>query len=460
MTEIECTFDASALQGNDIVLFEELYYKDKKITEHKDIDDEGQTIHFPEIKTQALDKSSETNMAVASEKVTIVDNISYKNLKSGQEYTILGKLMDKETGLIAQDASGVDITTEVKFTPKEKTGTTEVTFTFDGTNLEGKTLVAFETLQKNNKVYAVHADLESDSQTIYFPKVRTSAKDVRTNTRNARPSEETTVVDSIFYANLTPGQEYTVEGTLMDKDTESPLLEDGTQITAETTFIPKTDSGTVDVTFSFDSTNMAGKTAVAFESITQNGEEVAAHKDIHYEGQTIYFPEIQTRAGEKETNNKNITAEGEITIIDKITYKNLLPGQEYTLKGTLIEKSTGNPLLIEETLVTAEKTFTPDHSDGTTEVEFTFNAAALKNTELVVFEKLFLADSEIASHEDPNDDSQTVLINPPTTEHSPEEAAPPTASPKTGDSANLIPAILLFLLSLSVLITAARKKLG
>lgn len=464
MVEIECTFDASELAGKDIVLYEELYYKEKKIAEHKDINDEGQTIHFPEIGTKALDKSSGTNMVVAEQKVSIIDTVTYKNLKPGQEYILRGKLMDKETGMIAKDASGGDITAEVTFTPKEKTGKVEVIFHFDGTNLEGKTLVAFETLEKNSKIYAVHADLNSEEQTICFPKVRTSARDVRTNSRNAQPAEETIVVDSIFYANLTPGQEYTVEGTLMDKETKSPLLENGEQITAETNFTPESDSGTVDVTFSFDSSALAGKTAVAFESVTREGEEVAAHKDIHYEGQTIYFPEIKTHAGEKQSGSQKIIAQKEITITDKVTYKNLIPGEQYTLKGILMDKSTDTPFLIEEKELTAEKIFVPDESNGTAEVEFIVNADTIQNAELVAFEKLFLGENEIASHEDLTDKDQTLQINTPEAPTDEKLEEPPSSphekAAKTGDSAEILPAVLLFFASLFVLITAARRKLG
>lgn len=461
IVEVECTFDASELAGKDIVLYEELYENDRKTAEHKDPGDESQTIHFPKIGTRAMDKSTGANTIVAGENVSIADTVSYKNLKPGQEYTLRGKLIDKETGMIAKDAAGGDITAEVKFTPKEKDGTVEVIFTFDASNQEGKTLVAFETLEKNSKIYAVHADIDSEEQTICFPKVRTSAKDVGTDSRNARPAEDTVVVDTVFYSNLTPGQEYTVEGTLMDKETESPIQENGENITAKTTFTPESDSGTVDVTFSFDSSDFAGKTAVAFESVTQEGEEIAVHKDIHYEGQTIYFPEISTCAAEKTSGSKTITAQSEITILDKITYKNLIPGEEYTIKGILMDKFTGTPFLIEETQITAEKTFVPDEKDGTTEVEFNFNASALKSADIVVFEKLFIGDSEIAVHEDLNDESQTVQINMP---QAPAEDKPAPAEPekavKTGDPANVVPAVLLLILSMLVLIASARKKLG
>lgn len=403
-------------------------------------------------------------MAAAGNKVSIADTVFYQNLKPGQEYTLRGKLMDKETGMIAQNAAGGDVTAEMKFTPKEKDGKAEVVFHFDGSNLEGKTLVAFETLEKNSKVYAVHADPDSKEQTISFPKVRTSAKDTVTDSSNARAAEDTVIVDTVFYSNLTPGQEYTVEGTLMDQETEEPLLADGEKITAETDFTPKSDSGSVDVTFEFDASGMEGKTAVAFESVTRDGEEVAAHKDIHYEGQTIYFPELRTSAGEKGSGSQKITAQGEITILDKVTYQNLIPGEEYTLKGILMEQSAGTPFLIEEKEITAERTFVPEEAKGTVEVEFTLDASTLKDARIVVFEKLFLRESEIAAHEDLADEAQTVRINMDgTSQEKPEEGTAASSSKKaakTGDAANIVPAVLLFLLSLLILITAARKKLG
>ena len=509
IAELECTFDASGLAGKDIVLYEELYYKEEKVAEHKDIHDEGQTIHFPEITTSAMDKTSGTNMAVAGEEVTIVDTVFYKNLKSGQEYTLRGKLMDKETGIIAQDTAGGDVTAEVKFTPEEKDGEVEVRFQFDGSNLAGKTLVVFETLEENSKVYAVHADPDSEEQTVRFPKVETSAKNAATDSRNARPAEGTVIQDTVCYSNLIPGQEYKAEGILMDKETEQPLLTDGETITAETIFTPESESGSVDVTFEFDASEMEGKTAVAFETITREGKEVAAHKDIRYEGQTIYFPELKTSAGEKGSGSQKFEAENAVAILDKVVYQNLIPGEEYTLKGILMDRSTGNPFLIEEKEITVEKNFVPETADGTEEVEFILNASALRNAEIVVFEKLFIQESEITSHEDLADESQTVRINMAKTpsedkpedkpgektedkpedkpgektedkpedkpgekaEDKPEEksgqkteekSAPsaPEKAAKTGDSANIVPAVLLFFLALSILIVAARKKIG
>lgn len=459
IVEVECTFDASGLGGFDVVIYEELYCRGRKIAEHRDLKDERQTIHFPKIGTKAMDKASGTNTAVAGEEVTIVDTVSYENLKAGQEYTLIGKLMDKETQKAVKDADGRDVVSEVKFVPKEKNGKAEVLFTFDGSMLEGKTLVAFERLEKNGKLYAVHADISDENQTIYFPKIRTAARDVRTDSRNANAADETVVVDSVFYTNLTSGQEYTVEGILMDKKTQEPLLQDGKEITAETTFTPEEESGTVDVTFKFDASALAGKTAVAYESVTQDGEEVAAHKDIDYEEQTIHFPEIGTKAREKESGSREVTVpqKKEMTIVDEVAYKNLIPGEEYTIKGSLMDKATGKAFLDGEKEVTAEKTFIPEEADGTVEMEFTFQAEPFKKMEIVLFEKVFLSGAEVAAHEEIDDEGQTIRVSVPGME---EPAAGPGKSVKTGDRVQILPAVFLMLLSLAALITAARRKIG
>lgn len=42
--EVEFMFDASKMKGKSIVVFEELYYKERLIASHADLDDENQTV--------------------------------------------------------------------------------------------------------------------------------------------------------------------------------------------------------------------------------------------------------------------------------------------------------------------------------------------------------------------------------------------------------------------------------
>ena len=139
------------------------------------------------------------------------------------------------------------------------------------------------------------------------------------------------------------------------------------------------------------------------------------------------IPKLKTTAtidGEKEA-----TAKGEITIDDVVEYKHLIPGKEYTIKGVLMDKSTNEPFKVDGKSVTSEVTFTPEKSNGTITVSFTFDSKYIKKTtELVVFETLYRENVEIASHTDIDDEGQTVKINVSTPEKS--------STPKTGDDRN------------------------
>ncbi len=55
--------------------------------------------------------------------------------------------MDKATGEAALDDDGSDITAQTTFTAEDTCGTVEVTFTFKGSSLAGKSLVAFESME-------------------------------------------------------------------------------------------------------------------------------------------------------------------------------------------------------------------------------------------------------------------------------------------------------------------------
>ena len=139
------------------------------------------------------------------------------------------------------------------------------------------------------------------------------------------------------------------------------------------------------------------------------------------------IPELKTTAtvdGEKEA-----TAKGEITIDDVVEYKHLVPGKEYKIVGTLMDKSTGKPFMIDGKPVISEVTFTPEKPCGEVKVSFTFDSSAIKKTiDLVVFETLYRDNVEIAVHADIDDEGQTVKINVPVPEKS--------STPKTGDDRN------------------------
>ena len=373
------------------------------------IDDQFEGI--PEIGTTATVEGEHT--AEPAGEVTLIDTISYKNLKVGETYKISGVLMDKETGeplLVGEQ----QVTAELEFTPTSSEGSVELTYTFDGSALAGKSVVVFEDLYQGENVVASHADINDEGQTVTFgqPEIGTTA--TIDGEKTAQPTEQITITDTVEYSGLTAGQEYTLKGVLMDKSTGEPLLVGEEQVTSEATFTPAEPNGTVDVLFTFDATELEGTSVVVFETLFQGETEISSHEDMEDEGQTIIFTE-QPSIGTTATVDGSHIADptGEITIVDVVKYTGLAPGETYTISGVLMDKGTGEPLLVDGAEVTAEVEFTPESADGTVELTYTLDASLFAGTSTVVFETLYQDGVEIAAHTDINDEAQTVEITEP-----------------------------------------------
>ena len=284
------TFDASSLVNKSVVVFETLFQGETEVASHEDIEDEGQTVSFietPEIGTTATVDGQHT--ADPTGEITIVDVVEYTGLIPGQTYTVSGVLMDKGTGEALQ-VDGAEVTTEVEFIPEEASGTVELTYTLDASTLAGTTIVVFETLYSDGIEVAVHADITDEAQTIEItepdePTLGTTATVDGQHT--ADPTGEITIVDVVEYTGLIPGKTYAVSGILMNKGTGEPLLIDGAEVTAEVEFTPEETIGTVELTYTLDASTLAGTTIVVFETLYQDGVEIAAHADINDEDQTI-----------------------------------------------------------------------------------------------------------------------------------------------------------------------------
>ena len=433
------TFDASAIAPTTVVAFEHLEYKGIDIAVHADIEDEDQTVYIPEIGTTALGQDTEDHIEKAKEDAVIVDTVEYKGLEVGREYTMTGTLVDKETGEAITDAEGNEITTSEIFVAEEKDGSIDITFKFDASALAGKSLVAFETLYTEGKEVAIHADLEDEGQTIRIPEIHTTATDKVTGDHDGVVAKETTVLDEVFYTNLIPGKEYTVSGKLMVKETGEPLTIDGKEVTAEKTFVAEEADGSIILEFTFDSSALAGKKIVAFEDVTYEGISIGTHEDLTDEDQTISYPEIHTTAADQASGSKTMTLGSSVTLVDTVTYKGLTAGKTYVVKGTIMDKTSGQPIG-----VTAETTFTAEAADGSVEVTFTFDTTKLQGKTLVVFETLYgTQGNPIVAHSDLNDEEQTVSVPV-------QPVIPPVV---TGDDSSPMPYV--FGLAVAVLIAMA-----
>ena len=438
------TFDASGIKtGTKLVAFETLSTNGIEIADHKDINDIDQTVTVkaPVIGTTAVDAADGDKTVTGEENVAVRDTVHYNNVTPGKTYKVTGTLYEKVTDKdgkvskkVFKDKNGNSITAEANFTAEDSYGNVDVTFYFDGSSLkEGTSLVAFESLSYNDKEIASHADVNDAGQTVTIgkPRLSTSAADALDGDRNLIGEDSATVVDTVHYNNVTPGKTYKVTGTLYEKVTDKDgkvskkqLLDaDGNPVTAETEFVPETSFGDVEVTFTFDASDLKAKDkVVAFESLSLNGKELASHADIEDKSQTVTItkPEVGTTAKDGFDGNQTVVSDTEVSVVDTVKYKNVTPGKTYKVTGTLYEKVTdkdgkvskkqlldadGNP-------VTAETEFVPEDTYGTVDVTFTFDGSLLKdNTPVVAFESLSYKGKEIASHSDIEDEGQTVTMH-------------------------------------------------
>lgn len=425
---VEFNFDGSNLtDSTDLVVFETIAATeapDRILDTHEDLDDHGQTITVkpPAIGTIATDGVDNDKDVVKDTQVTVKDTVAYVGLTVGKEYTLKGELMDKATGTVITDADGNPVTAETKFTPNTTAGTVDIEFNFDGSNLkDGDTLVAFEHVVYKDKQIASHTEIGDIAQsvTVSEPKLGTTAVDAVDGDKNIVKDPEASVVDTVEYSGLVPGREYTVSGTLMDKATGKADIDPttGKEVTGSTTFTPKDTYGTIDVKFSFDASQLEQDAQlVVFESLQREGKEVGGHKEIDDEAQavTVIVPEVHTTATDGLDGDKEVPADHKATVVDAVQYKDLVPGKEYTVSGTLMVKETGEALLdADGNPVTGSTTFTPEKSEGSVDVVFEFDADLLAGKKLVAFEKLLRNDIEITFHEDIDDEDQTVEVVPP-----------------------------------------------
>ncbi|WP_284771751.1 VaFE repeat-containing surface-anchored protein [Corynebacterium sp. MSK204] len=266
----------------------------------------------------------------------------------------------------------------------------------------------------------------------------TSAKpEISTNADFAQGSHEVVagaeIVDEVSYEGLVPGKEYTLQAELISKADKETVLGKG-----ETTFTPEKSAGKVDVKITVDSdVTEPVEAAVAFEELTSTevdaeGEDtpdaekpnkVAEHKDINDEDQTVISedskkvlkPEISTNADFAQGSHEVVAG---AEIVDEVSYEGLVPGKEYTLQAELISKADK-----ETVLGKGETTFTPEKSAGKVDVKITVDSDVTEPVEAAVaFEELTSTEvdaegedtpdaekpNKVAEHKDINDEDQTV----------------------------------------------------
>ena len=340
---------------------------------------------------------------------------------------------------------------------------------------KGMTLIpAFDVVVSRNNVVIDLGTLTDD----YEPEIsiHTTATDKVTGEKSIVAGKNVTIVDTVTLDGLTKGTKYQLKGWQMVKSENAQLLIGGEPVESDYTFTAKDSSMEVQIAFTFNASELAGKDLVTFEELydLSNPDEptkVAEHKDIEDEGQTVTITEriitMHTIATDKATGEKTIEVDDKVTIVDTVTLDGLEKGVKYTLKGWEMVKSENAELLVNGKRVENDLTFTAEDSKMEVQIEFTFNASELGGKELVTFEELYDVTNpdnpiKVAEHKDIKDEGQTVTIKEkpesPTTPEEPSTLTKTSDSPKTGDNTPFVALFAMMGISAVGLIFAGYKR--
>ncbi|MCR5293760.1 MAG: VaFE repeat-containing surface-anchored protein [Lachnospiraceae bacterium] len=329
----EIFFDASLYEGRKLYVREtaEVIGPDgerRKAAEEEGRNNPDQMVSVPEIGTELTDAETKTHLAYAGKEVINIDRIHYSGLIEGRTYPVIGILMNEEgypwktDGSLYMDAKAEElfggneslidgvskkfpeekiravedklgnlgiITSSAEFTAEAEEGYAEVSFSYNGELLMGKKVVAAETVYEEGEVLAAHIEPEDDKQTVYLPKLLTSASNGREGGKKIAPGADTVVKDTLFYEGYPENTEILTVLELFDAETDEAVVVNNAAVKAEKTFAADA-SGKVEIEVRFDSSAYAGRRLglteknylvvdgkrilIAQDSYKRNGEQI------------------------------------------------------------------------------------------------------------------------------------------------------------------------------------------
>ena len=315
---IKLAFDVSAykdtLVGEEIVVCEEvggtqLFDGDEYYCtygEHNDLDDKDQTVKFisSTVKTKASMASTNTKYAYALGNDTVKDTVSLTGLIKGQTYSLQGYLVDKATSQRINSQF-----TNKNFVATAESMEVEMNLGIDTSELTGKDVVAYEFLYYQGKLIASHVDVNDADQTVTIlnPTIKTSASSNKSSVHrdNVLLGSSSNIYDTVSMTGLIPGKTYTVEGQVIEKSSEEPVVLKNTSaktngtnlnvtlsennLSAITTFTAVEESQDVVFRYIIDSTYYAGKSVVVVEDLYYDDELIATHRDLTDTDQTLTY---------------------------------------------------------------------------------------------------------------------------------------------------------------------------
>lgn len=305
-----------------------------------------------------------------------------------------------------------------------------------------------------NTVVAEEKSIDNVDQTVTPPEIHTTATDGVTGTHVGVVGDKTSIDDVVKHKGLIPGREYEFTGRLYIQPEEmigtaiykdengniyingeyvenaeiapdadvielEPLKdENGVPVTATTKAVVEEADGEIVVHFEFSSALLAGKTVTCFEDVYYNGKKVCTHSDITDSSQSVKYPSCHTTATNAADGTHIAKPDEVVTIEDRVYYENLIPGEEYTARGSLQDYDAKSMIMIDGKETVGDVTFIAESESGYADVKITLNASSLANKTTVVFEDIYYKGVIVCSHRDYESTEQTIVF---------------TDQPQTGD---------------------------
>lgn len=351
------------------------------VAAHQDLTDDNQKTVTTTGNTYAKDVKTDTNVSFAEQFVEITDTIHYENLIPNQKYLIRSSLINKETGTVIYDDSGVEQEKEMTFVAEE--------------NIEAGRYVANKPYQGDD-----YSDTKGEVEGVVKP-------------------------DGTFEGEFEGTITYTKPGYAYGDILPGNHIDGG-------------------VIFKVDASELEGYTVVVYEEIYQINDDgsmtlIMSETDPNNEQQSIHFPKIRTNAIDKDTKTSiAMSGDGTSVIVDTISYENVIPGLTYEIQGRVIDRKktleTGSEVVATGTDGKPAKnsvTITPTSSNGTVDLSFDIDTAkyaddlkTYKGAVFVVYEEMYVvqrydgddARSIVAEHTNIDDENQTIYIPYMTTE--------------------------------------------
>ncbi len=339
---IDIEFEGVPFKGEKTVAAEGLYEEEgdgKLLALHSDPKDKDQTVGFPKVLTTAADKATGTKMVGAFDGRTVIDTVDYEQMPEGTTIVTVTELVKK-----GETAEEDEVITTVRSEQEVSgNGSYTVEIPLDASDLAGSTLYITERSyivkeDGSEEIISDHVDRDDESQTVYVPKLITSAEDAKDGTKRISEldGEDAKVKDTVNYEKMVPGTPVITVAKLYVKGETAEEDEVIAEVKADAAMLIEAADGSYEVEIPFDAAGLGGRTLYVTEenylivvrtdedgNETEEEVKISEHADRDDEEQTVKVPKIGTTLTDDETGTHISFADADVSNTDVIAFEGL-----------------------------------------------------------------------------------------------------------------------------------------